>query len=169
MSNKYIDKKTKLKVRCENDHIWNPTPDALKQGKWCRICAGNAPLTLKQLQETAKKHNGLCLSDNPARAIDVIQWKCVNKDHPPFPARVRNVRNRNSWCPKCAGNEEKTIEDIRKIARQMKGKCLSRIYLGANKELEWQCEFGHAFHRTPNHVINEGRWCRNKKCKSQNH
>lgn len=40
LSSSYIDKKTKMKFICKEGHIWEATPDSVKNGnRWCPICA----------------------------------------------------------------------------------------------------------------------------------
>ena len=38
ISKKYININTKLKWKCNNNHIWDATPKSIKQGNWCKIC-----------------------------------------------------------------------------------------------------------------------------------
>lgn len=40
LSISYIDKKTKLKFRCTEGHVWEASPDSIMNGRrWCPICA----------------------------------------------------------------------------------------------------------------------------------
>ncbi len=39
LSPQYVDSQTKLRFRCARGHEWEARPNAIKQGKWCRICA----------------------------------------------------------------------------------------------------------------------------------
>ena len=39
LSDKYINARKKLKWMCNQGHIWESTPDGMKHGKWCPICA----------------------------------------------------------------------------------------------------------------------------------
>ena len=51
-----------------------------------------------------------------------------------------------------------TIEEIKKIALQRNGKCLSSRYITAKTKLQWQCEKGHQWESTPDSV-KHGTWC----------
>ncbi len=46
LSDTYINAHTKLRWRCAEDHEWEATPSDIKQGSWCRVCAGTAKLTI---------------------------------------------------------------------------------------------------------------------------
>ena len=41
LSEKYFNSKTKLKWRCKKEHEWEATPEHIKEGTWCPICARN--------------------------------------------------------------------------------------------------------------------------------
>lgn len=39
LSEVYINSYTKLRWRCKKGHIWKATPNSIKQGSWCSVCA----------------------------------------------------------------------------------------------------------------------------------
>jgi len=51
-----------------------------------------------------------------------------------------------------------TIEEMRNIAEKRGGKCLSDIYVNANRKLMWECARGHRWEAKPN-SIKIGTWC----------
>ena len=158
LSTKFIDTKTSLIWQCSEGHIWEATSEHIKRGQWCRICAGFAEITLATLQDAAKKRGGRCLATEYINAHQVVMWECKKKHR--WPAEAASILYKESWCPDCAGNKKKTIEEMKLVAEAKGGECLSQKYLGANTNLKWRCSDGHVFERTPNHVINEDRWCR---------
>jgi hypothetical protein len=38
LSKNYVNVKTKLIWKCENNHVWESTPDNIKKGRWCPHC-----------------------------------------------------------------------------------------------------------------------------------
>jgi hypothetical protein len=52
-----------------------------------------------------------------------------------------------------------TINDCNELAKSKNGKCLSSIYINANKPLMWECEFGHAFSLAWKHIQYYKSWC----------
>ena len=51
-----------------------------------------------------------------------------------------------------------TLEEMRSIAGERNGKCLSTKYINSTVKLEWQCSKGHKWTATPN-AIKRGSWC----------
>lgn len=41
ISNTYVNTQTKLLWECRHGHRWEATPNNIRRGKWCPICAGN--------------------------------------------------------------------------------------------------------------------------------
>lgn len=74
-------------------------------------------------------------------------------------ARANNLAYSRSWCPECYGNAPLTIEKMCELAEGRGGKCLSHVYNGLKKHLQWECAYGHQWKATPNNVKNYGSWC----------
>ncbi len=51
-----------------------------------------------------------------------------------------------------------TIADVRTVAAQRGGRCLSDAYRKATLDLRWRCDAGHEFEKTPARV-RRGKWC----------
>ncbi len=51
-----------------------------------------------------------------------------------------------------------TIEEMRSIAEERGGKCLSDTYVNAHTSLLWECTKGHQWEARPNN-IKSGTWC----------
>ncbi len=51
-----------------------------------------------------------------------------------------------------------SIEDMRAIAKQLGGKCLSKEYINSNHPLDWMCEKGHRW-EADYQIIQQGGWC----------
>ena len=45
-----------------------------------------------------------------------------------------------------------TIEEMRQLAKQRGGKCLSKTYINTNSKLLWECINGHQCTVTPDNV-----------------
>ena len=76
LSTEYACAKTKLKVRCGRGHVFEPTPDHLKQGRWCRVCRREKHVecmaarsrTVEELRDFARiQHRGDCWQDSQPR------------------------------------------------------------------------------------------------------
>jgi predicted lactoylglutathione lyase len=51
------------------------------------------------------------------------------------------------------------ISDMRRIAKERGGKCLSSSYVNGTTKLTWQCSFGHTWAAIPHAVRHQGSWC----------
>jgi hypothetical protein len=161
LSKTYYNPREKLNWRCDKGHVWEAVFDSVRRGSWCLQCRENSPLTLKDIQETAKKRGGECLSKVYINASSNLKWRCA-KGHA-WEASANNIRT-GSWCPECArkiinAGKRLTIELMRKIAKTNKGRCLSREYAGIDTKLKWECSKGHKWEATP-YMVRMGYWCR---------
>jgi hypothetical protein len=153
LSKKHIGALTKLKWKCEQGHIWEATPASIQSGSWCPYCVGRYK-TRKDLQALAKKRGGKCLSKKYTKSTVKYKWQC-KKGHT-WHALYNNIQQ-GQWCPYCSG-QRVTIQDMKRIARSRKGKCLSDSYVNSTTHLKWQCEKGHTWRAIPSY-IKQGSWC----------
>jgi hypothetical protein len=86
-----------------------------------------------------------------------MPWLC--KDQHPFNMTLNAIKYQNQWCPTCAGNSKRTIEDCHKIAASHNGKCNSTTYENNKSPIEWQCRFNHTWKASLDVVSNQGSWC----------
>ncbi|MEE9378599.1 MAG: hypothetical protein V3V33_11270, partial [Candidatus Lokiarchaeia archaeon] len=160
LSEEYKNIHTKLTWKCKEGHIWKALPSNIKKGHWCPSCAikriTNAQkLTIKEMQKLAEEKGGKCLSDHYVNARTKLIWQC--KEGHVWKAKADHIKN-GHWCPKCAGVEKLTLNDMHELARKKEGKCLSEEYINAQTKIIWQCKEGHIWKATPN-KIQSGRWC----------
>jgi hypothetical protein len=52
-----------------------------------------------------------------------------------------------------------TIDEMRAIAREKGGACLSNAYVNGRTKLRWRCARGHEWEAVPSHVVNNESWC----------
>lgn len=152
----------KLTWQCSEGHIWDADPHHVKQGKWCPVCAQKTRTekrkmhTIEEMQTFAASKGGQCLSLKFIHVKDRLLWECVEGHQ--WMATADNAINGGKWCPICAGNRSKTLEDMQIIAFDRGGRCLSTVYEGAHKKLLWECQEGHRWETVPS-VIFRGGWC----------
>lgn len=111
------------------------------------------------MQAVAAQRAGRCLSDAYVGCSSPLEWECA-KGHR-WRATPGAVKHR-TWCPECARlARAHTIEEMREVARQRGGQCLSETYRNAATPLEWHCARGHTWRATSNRIL-QGGWC--KQC-----
>lgn len=111
---------------------------------------------IQELDDIAVKKGGKCLSKKYIRGTEKLTWQCVEGHI--WRATATNVKNKNRWCPKCAKNTLLTIDDMRMIAKERGGQCLSGEYVNNETKLKWQCANGHEWEAIPS-AIKRGSWC----------
>lgn len=156
LSTSYVSIKSKLLWQCSEGHKWEAVPATVKIGHWCPSCAGQERGTIEKMRELAKSKGGKCLSDVYVNSLTKLLWQC-DQGHK-WEAVPSSVKSR-SWCPKCAGLERGTIEEMKLLAAAKGGKCLSTKYVNSKTKLRWQCVEGHQFNTTPGSIINRDSWC----------
>ena len=100
ISNEYKNSKTKLKWKCSKGHIWEATPNNIKnKNSWCLECSGKEKLTIKLMLQIAEERGGKCLSSKYINAHTKLKWQC-SKGHI-WDATSRTIKNKKSWCLEC--------------------------------------------------------------------
>lgn len=145
-----------LLVECEHGHRWGARSPGLVKGSWCARCAfDRASHTLEKMKQVAKERGGSCLSES-YRGVGVkLEWKC-REGHAWL--STPNAILGGRWCPKCAGVKPLSIEEMRALANERGGECLSQEYVNGRSKLHWRCGKGHEWSAVPSNVV-QGAWC----------
>ncbi|MBS3087364.1 hypothetical protein J4226_02105 [Candidatus Pacearchaeota archaeon] len=160
LSDKFISSSCSLKWKCKEGHVWEQKWSHIKKDVWCPECSGKKKLTLEHAHKLAKKNEGKCISSSYKDHKSPLKWEC-SKGHI-WETSYDCVRQ-GHWCPVCSRNKKLTIEDMKKIAKEKGGECLSSKYINARTKLKWKCNAGHIWEAVPD-SIRRGSWCR--KCSS---
>ncbi len=106
----------------------------------------------------AKEHDGICLSKQYSKTIEILLWQCV-KNHE-WKASFHEIK-KGSWCPTCARDNLRkySISDCQKLASKYFGSCLSQEYKNTKTKLLWMCELGHKWTATLGNIKDNGSWC----------
>lgn len=153
LGQEYVTGQTKIEWECEEGHRWKAPFGVIKTGAWCPTCGikksarSKSQKTFQKILEFVATLGGKCLSTNFERGKDHLQWEC--KEGHTWTAKANNVLYSGKWCPHCAGNAKLSIEEMREVAAKRGGKCLSEIYQGGAKKLQWQCGCGYIWWATP--------------------
>ena len=112
-----------------------------------------SPRKLENIQKMAARRNAKCLSKSYSQRM---KFQCQKCEHV-WESRVDHIKDGHG-CPKCAGRPAYTIEDMRRIAVEKNGLCLSDSYINEIVKLTWQCQCGNIWKAKP-HNIKLGKWC----------
>lgn len=159
LSDQYESAKTHLRWRCQHMHQWDARPACVKQGTWCPVCAGFAPIipgTIEEMHALAAERGGQCLSTDYLNCYVKLRWRC-SEGHV-WVARPASVKT-GQWCPVCSPGRRISIKDMHAIAQERGGECLSTEYVRLNEPLRWRCGKGHEWTSPASSVRSAGTWC----------
>jgi hypothetical protein len=160
LSKKYVNINTKLHWECVEGHRWESAPSNIKFGNWCPVCSRKSSgikrrIGIEAMHELAKSRGGKCLSNEYVTGKDKLEWECEYGHR--WKTTPYSVRN-GAWCRECAGKIKLTISQMRQLAIERGGKCLSKKYVNNNTKLKWECAEGHQWYSKPAN-IKVGTWC----------
>lgn len=158
LSDAYKGQHSPLRWCCEFGHIWRTAPINIRAGSWCHACAraNQVVHTIEKMRAIARERGGECLSKEYVTGAK-LKWRCAQGHTWRTSPAVVLI---GCWCPACARASQVvyTIEEMRAVARERGGECLSEEYVNVSSKLEWQCARGHTWHTTPTIVLGD-HWC----------
>lgn len=149
---------TKYLWECSEGHSWQSSITSVIYSKsWCPKCAGNTPGSIEAWNKVAIARGGRLIDTeyNGNRNTKYL-WECT-KGHR-WKSSVASVITAKSWCPTCAGNQTRSLEELKGISEKRRGRLLSIVYKGVDATYEFECNLGHLFSNTFKH-IESGQWC----------
>ncbi len=160
-----------IEWECELGHQWEASVFAIITGWWCPECRKFKPSgemrelpTIEDMRIVARFRGGKCLSSSYINGQTNLRWQCA-KGHE-WLANPSGIVNSKTWCPQCAKNAPKKIEDMQNIAHLKGGKCLSVKFINVKEPLKWLCKMGHVWNSNPDNIIG-GSWC--PECAKKKH
>ena len=99
LSSVYTNNHTHLMWKCASGHIWNTTPQSIRQGKWCARCAGIVAPTLEEMNQYAQGKGGVCLSTEYKNNKTKMNWCCC--DGHEWKMNWTSISHAGQWCPTC--------------------------------------------------------------------
>ena len=160
VSDRYVNNETKLWWRCGAGHQWEAAPGLVKGGRWCPHCARVARLSLNEMVAIAASRGGRCLSTEYVNVETPLWWRCKAEHR--WTATPASIRS-GSWCPLCVRNQRLQLKQMKELARERGGECLSSKYVNNHSPLLWECRLGHRWKAIPCNVRDAGQkrgtWC----------
>lgn len=127
-----------------------------------RRLSGRPTLTLDEMHRIAATRGGRCLSTVYSNFNTPLRWECASGHT--WTAIPRAVKGNGSWCKRCSDTQKGqarrlTIEDMRRLAAERGGKCLSDEYVNNSINLLWECANGHRWSARPGSLDRLRSWC----------
>lgn len=159
LSKVYTNAHAKLRWRCAEGHEWAASVTSVRNGNsWCPACGGHQPLTLSDMISIARSRGGECLSKKYVNNSSNLRWRCAEGHI--WEATPSNIsKSEGTWCPWCAGVGPRNLDQMRALAQERGGLCLSKKYVNLRTKLLWRCKNNHEFRMAPDHAIHRNQWC----------
>lgn len=148
----YVRKDWMMEFECRHGHRWQTRAMSVLGGSWCPDCRVRSVIGMAAMQALARARGGQCVSETPAARKAGLLWRCAEgHEWSAMPTTVA----RGKWCPTC-----KSVEELRTLAAQHGGRCLSQdpaewVHDGC---LQWECAKGHRF-AIRRRCVRNGQWC----------
>lgn len=147
-----------LMFECEFGHQWETkSVNITYSNSWCPYCNKNTKDNLNTFKEIAFKRSGECLSEEYINSKHKLTFKC--KLGHVWDAIPENIKNNKAWCPICGDSLPLTIEEMKTLAIERGGECLSEKYINNHTDLIWKCDKGHTWSAVPNRIKSAKTWC----------
>ncbi len=167
LSKNYVDNNTKLKFKCDKNHIWETKPKYVINSKtWCPICGISKiksyfePIRLRNYEKLKKyvfKKEGKCLSKKYINSVTKMKFKCKKGHIWETTPHILLIHKR--WCPTCGFDKRrKKISDIIKCVENKGGRLLTKKYKNDLQKLQVKCSKGHTW-KTNYCGLRSGSWC----------
>ncbi len=166
LSKEYVNTKRKIIWQCGNGHTWEASPQSVKQGGWCQYCANiqlskERRLDFNIVLHKIKELDGEYISGKYRNNQSKLFIRC--KEGHEWQTNYANIQN-GRWCPICArikqaDRQRGNIDEMKEIAKQRGGICISEKYVDSHTPLNWSCAEGHEWFSSPLSVKNQGTWC----------
>ena len=161
LGKEYWDRDTDMTWRCEKGHVFDMRPRFVQRGAWCPQCTmhDQKSISLDLMQEWAEQRGGKCLSKHYVDSQTKLAWECKNGHG--FKMSRDVVKQQKNWCHQCRVEEDrnKRLLEIKKIAKQKGGACLSNTYKNLDTKVAMVCKEGHKWSPTPLDIIYSNSWC----------
>lgn len=117
--------------------------------------------TFEDVVELVKSKAGECLSSSGdyTSTTSVLRFRCSTGHE--WTTRATNILHRGRWCPNCgaAKSPPLTLDEIRRVAAERGGECLSEAYYGAHRKHVFRCAAGHVWEARPANLRHRTSWC----------
>lgn len=150
----YVNKKTKVKVQCQEGHVWDANQGDIMGGKWCPGCANCSPEEAEKcLKQIISSKNGILLSMY-VNSRTKVRVQC---SYGHIWESLASHINSGNWCFFCARRVDESRDEFYQIVIQKGGEVLEP-YITVNDKIAIRCKNGHIWKVKPRSV-KEGTWC----------
>lgn len=122
----------------------------------CRKDLKRRESNLERIRAYAVSKGGVLLTQNPVFQHEYVNLRC-SQGHE-WQTSATSLLNQGTWCPRCAGNHQRTLEELEAIVKSRGGVLRTTEYRGVDGSYDFECNLGHSFTNMFKKVEN-GQWC----------
>jgi hypothetical protein len=144
--------------RCAQGHTFEAIGGAVCRGEWCPQCKRDrlSHEGMARLQAVCASRGGVCLTNTFTRTDARYRFRC-RFEHEWEAVAVSILAG--GWCRRCmVVRKTMALPAAHIYASEHGGQCLSTVYAGEVRELQWVCRRGHVWHAAMTR-IRKGDWC----------
>jgi flavoprotein len=143
----YINDCTKIQMQCHQNHIFEITPNAFKDGQGCAKCAGQCPIQIKKDFYLVASERSYQILGSYINTLVKIEMQCPNNH---IFEMTPNAFKNGQGCAKCAGKCPIQARENFYSAAKERGYQILGTYIKTLVKVEMQCPNNHIFEITPN-------------------
>lgn len=154
ISKEYINTKSKLIIKCSKGHEFSVAFSSFKNNPKCHVCSGykfNYDYVKEYIESQGYKLLSKSYVNNHTKLL--IECSCGHRFYMQF-----NNFKFGQRCPKCAGVEKLTYDEVKSYIESFGYKLLSDKYINNSSKLLISCPDGHVFEMIYND-FKQGRRC----------
>lgn len=160
LSTEYVNSQSKLAMQCSQGHQFLVSFSNFKnRGSRCPVCAGNQPLTIKQVRKAIQEAGHALLSKQYISTHRKLQIAC-DQGHQ-YEITFANFQS-GGRCPYCA-KKKVSLEQVKTYVESFGGTLLSDRYVGHHEPLEIRCRNAHT-HTTTWRNLNQSKELGCRQC-----
>lgn len=154
----YINKRTKVLVRCSNGHEFDCIPTNTKnKGAWCPKCYGNCPDQARESFYNIVEQRGGCVVGKYINSHVKVKIRCQNNHE--WDANPTDIKTSNSWCPKCSDKCPIQSKERFYAKVQEKEGIILGSYINATTKVLIKCNKHHQWLAEPHSITSHNTWC----------
>lgn len=146
-------------------HTWDQTIDKVLSGHWCRRCSVRKHFSIMEINKELSERKIQIVTNEILKVRKKYEFHCLECEniwHVPL-GEVLGGHGCKQCSDKARGLKRRgTLQELKNIAKEKGGKCLSKEYHLSSTKYEFICRKGHKFWKNANN-LKRGQWC--KDCK----
>lgn len=149
---KYINNRTKIKVKCIKGHIDIKTLGCIKRNG-CRYCSNKYKKTDEEVQNICFDKGFMWIDKEYKNKDSILEVECENGH---ITLRTFGNIRKGHGCMECVGSIKKTDDEVHKFCNLKGFKWIGGKYKGVNENIKVKCKNNHITYRSLGNMRNKG-------------